>query len=97
VDNYFVCKGKFTGSSNHRATPGGISLEDIVLAVTTKNPWKQQKVQHIKVTCFGDDSLNVLRASKTGDLLTVEGFMEQKGTGNEQEVKLIATKLEKEK
>ena len=96
MDNYFVCKGKFAGSSNRRATPGGISLEDIVLAVTTKNPWKQQKVQHIKVTCFGD-SLDVVRNSKTGDLLTVEGFMEQKGMGNEKEVKLIATKLEKEK
>jgi len=71
-------------------------MEDVVLAVTTKNPWKQQRVEHIKVTCFGE-SLDVLRGSKTGDLLTVEGFMEQKGTGNEKEVKLIATKLEKEK
>lgn len=96
MDNYFVCKGKFAGSSNRRATPGGIFLEDVVLAVTTKNPWKQQKVQHIKVTCFGG-SLDVVQSSKTGDLLTVEGFMEQKGTGKEKEVKLIATKLEKEK
>ncbi len=96
MDNYFVCKGKFAGSSNKRATPGGIFLEDIVIAVTTKNPWKQKKVQHIKITCFGD-GLNVVKSSKTGDVIAVEGFMEQKGTGNEKEVKLIATKLEKEK
>jgi len=94
MDNYFVCKGKFAGSSNRRATPGGIFLEDIVLAVTADNPWKQKKIQHIKLTCFGN-CLDVIQSSKTGETLTAEGFMEQNGA--EKEVKLIATKLEKEK
>lgn len=96
MDNHFVCKGKLAGSSNRRATPGGIMLEDIVLAVTTKNPWKQSKVQHLKLTCFGD-SVDVIKKTKTGDILVAEGFMEQKGNGEEKEIKLIVTKLEKEK
>ena len=96
MDNYFICKGKLTGSSNRRATPGGILLEDMILAVTTKNPWKQKKVMHIKLTCFGDN-VDVIKTSRTGDVLIAEGFMEQSGTGEEQEVKLIVTKLEKEK
>lgn len=96
LSNYFTCTGKLAGSSNKRTTPGGIPLVDMLLAVLVEAPWKQKRFSNIKLTCFGDN-VNKLARIKTGDELTVEGFLEQKGIKKDSEVRLIVTKIKKEK
>jgi single-stranded DNA-binding protein len=95
-DNFFVCKGKLSGCYDRRSTPGGMLLEEIVIAVPTKVPWKENKVMHINVTCWGE-TVETLKKFKTGDVISVEGFIEQTGKGEKKEFKLIATQIEKEK
>ncbi|MEI6079433.1 MAG: single-stranded DNA-binding protein [bacterium] len=95
-NNFFVCKGKLSGCYDRRSTPGGVLLEEIVIAVPTKVPWKENKIMHIRITCWGETVEN-LKKFKTGDAVSVEGFIEQTGKGNEKEFKLIATQIEKEK
>ena len=95
-DNLFICNGKLAGRYDRRVTPGGVFLEDIVLAVVTKIPWKEKKVMHIKITCWGE-GVELLKTFKTGDKLRVRGLIEQIGVGDNKEFKLIATEIEKEK
>lgn len=95
-DNNFVCMGKVTGFYNRRATPGGLLLQDLVVAVTTKTPWKQKKVMHLQVTLW-DDLIQKSQGLRTGDKVRVTGFIEQSGTMDKKEFKLIATQIEKEK
>ena len=95
-NNYFVCKGKLSGRYNRRATPAGMLLEDVLIAVPTKTPWKQKKIMHIKVTCWGEVA-EKLASFKTGDELKVTGFIEQTGNSDKKEFSLMATKIEKEK
>ena len=51
---------------------------------------------HINVTCWGE-TVDTLRKFKTGDIISVKGFIEQTGKGDQKEFKLIATQIEKEK
>lgn len=95
-DNFFVCKGKLSGCYDRRSTPGGILLEEIVVAVPTKVPWKENTIMHIKVTCWGE-TVEEIKKFKTGDTVSVKGFIEQTGIGEKKEFKLIATQIEKEK
>ena len=95
-DNNFVCRGKLSGCYDRRSTPGGMLLEEIVVAVPTKVPWKENKIMHIRVTCCGE-TVEDLKKMKTGDTVSIKGFIEQTGLGKEKEFKLIATQIEKEK
>jgi primosomal replication protein N len=95
-DNFFVCKGKLSGCYDRRSTPGGMLLEEIVVAVPTKVPWKENKVMHITVTCCGE-IVESLKKFKTGDVVSVKGFIEQTGKKEQKEFKLIAIQIEKEK
>ncbi len=95
-NNYFVCKGKLSGCYNRRATPGGMLLEEALIAVSTKTPWKQKKIMHIQVTCWGDLA-EKLQGFKTGDEIKVTGFIEQTGKSEKKEFSLMATEIEKEK
>lgn len=95
-DSSFSCRGKYAGALNRGATPGGMLVKEVVISVATKVPWKQKKVMNIKVICFGDD-VELVDRLKTGDEIKIEGIIEQTGKKGKEEVKLIATKIEKEK
>jgi primosomal replication protein N len=95
-NNHFVCKGKLSGRYNRRATPGGVILEEALIAVPTKTPWKQKRIMHIQVTCWGD-LVDRLQGFKTGDEIKVTGFIEQTGKSDKKEFSLMATQIEKEK
>lgn len=71
-------------------------VKEVVISVATKVPWKQKKVMNIKVTCFGDD-VEMVDRLRTGDEVKIEGIIEQTGKKEKEEIKLIATKIEKEK
>lgn len=90
--NRFFCRGKFAGASNRRATPGGVLLSDFVLAVPSELPWKQKRMVSLTMTCFGDE-VNVLKKLKTGDMVSVEGLIEDSGKDG---LILVTTKIEKE-
>ncbi len=94
-NNNFVCKGKLAGRYNRRATPAGLVLEDLLIAVPTKTPWKQKKLMHIQVTCWGNMAERIC-SFKTGDEIKVKGFIEQTGTKDKKQLSLMAIEIEKE-
>ena len=61
-------------------------MEEIVVAVPTKVPWKENKIMHIRITCCGE-TVDDLKKMKTGDTVSVKGFIEQTGLGKEKEFK----------
>jgi primosomal replication protein N len=90
--NRFFCRGKFAGTLNRRATPGGVLLEDFVLSVPSELPWKQKRMVNLTMTCFGDE-VGVLKKFKTGDKMSVEGLIEDSGKDG---LILVTIKIEKE-
>jgi hypothetical protein len=93
-DNYFSLSGKFAGVITSGATPGGVIVKEILVAVNVNVPWKQKRLTNLKVTCCNDDA-ELVRKLKTGDIIRAEGVIEQTGTKKSEEVKLIATKIKK--
>ncbi len=90
--NRFFCKGKFVGAGNRRATPKGMVLEDFVISVSSELEWKQKRMLNITSTCYGD-AVNKLKELRTGDLIFIEGVIDQ--SGKEGPI-LMTKKIEKE-
>lgn len=90
--NRFFCRGKFAGTLNRRATPGGVLLQDFVLSVPSELPWKQKRMVNLTMTCFGEEVV-VLKKFKTGDKMSVEGLIEDSGKDG---LILVTIKIEKE-
>lgn len=89
--NEFSCTGRFTGTSRRRSTPGGVMMQDVTLAVLTEIPWKQRRVVHLNITCWGDQ-LNLVEKLKTGAIIKVRGFIEDVLKG-EKKFRLVAREL----
>jgi hypothetical protein len=90
-ENDFCCTGRFTGAGRRRATPGGVVLQDICLAVLTEIPWKQKRVVHLDITCWGDQ-LSLIERLKTGAIIQVRGLIEDIRKG-EKKLRLVAREL----
>ena len=95
-DNHFILTGKFAGSSEKRYTPGGLALQEFIVAVATKVPWKERKMMHHKVICHGK-LITLIEKLSTGVEINISGMIEKTYSNGNDIVRLIATKIEEKK
>ena len=95
MHNHFDCKGKLAGCYDRRVTPGGVILEDLVLAIPTAVPWKEKRTMHLRMTCCGDTA-EFLKKLSTGDIICTKGMIEETGVSDNKKIRLIVTEIIKE-
>jgi hypothetical protein len=91
-ENDFRCTGRFAGAGRRRSTPGGMVMQDITLAVLTEIPWKQKRVAHIGITCWGDQ-LGLIEGLRTGAIIQVKGLIEDVRKGEDRKLRLVAKEI----